>query len=159
MVTKGGLSDISICLEELKQSFMPKLAEEKKLFMFASLKHFIRAQLPAHAAALCWIWDCANVSTNTNRKYFKYIINVNLTEVFYLHMVQHLSATFFNNKPKLEPQFSVPVPQISVPASQTWGAKVKSKFHLFTSGWGEHQLSIRTNSQGHFQYEGELVSF
>lgn len=42
-MTKGGLSDISICLEELKQSFMPKLAEKKKLFMFASLKHFIHA--------------------------------------------------------------------------------------------------------------------
>lgn len=36
-VTKGGLNDISICLEELKQSFMPKLSE-KKLLMFASLK-------------------------------------------------------------------------------------------------------------------------
>lgn len=36
-VTKGGLRDLSICLEELEQSFVPNTAEKKRMLLMTLL--------------------------------------------------------------------------------------------------------------------------
>lgn len=52
-VSKGGLSHLSVSLEETEQFYAKRGRKEDAINDFASLKHFIHTALPARTSAIC----------------------------------------------------------------------------------------------------------